>query len=77
MALVLYPWSGVDPEKREMALNVCRLIVASIYLWSELLELNVPPYPETRVFRSITRHIRSYVEEPSEISLKIEDRPAS
>ena len=30
-ALALYPWGDGDPEKRETALNVRRLIVASTY----------------------------------------------
>ena len=40
-ALVLYPWRERDPEKREAALNVCRLIVASTYFWSGLQKLNI------------------------------------
>ena len=40
LALAFYPWGGGDPEKRETALNVCRLIVASTYLWSGLQKLN-------------------------------------
>ncbi|MDP8951736.1 MAG: hypothetical protein M3N18_05785 [Actinomycetota bacterium] len=40
VALAFYPWGGGDPEKRETAPNVCRLIVASTYLWSGLQKLN-------------------------------------
>src|SRR5215217_6649382 len=40
-ALALYPWRERDPEKREAALNVCRLIVASTYFWSGLQKLNI------------------------------------
>ena len=56
------------PTGEKYALNVSR--------WS-YEELNVPPYPETRVFRSVARHVCSYAEEPSGISLQIEDKPAS
>lgn len=41
-ALALYPWGEQeDPEKRETALNICRLIVASTYFWSGVQKLNV------------------------------------
>ena len=40
VALALYPWGEQDPKKREVTLNVCRLVVASIYLWSGLQKLN-------------------------------------
>jgi len=36
VALALYPWREQDSEKREAALNVCCLMVASIYFWSGL-----------------------------------------
>lgn len=39
-ALALYPWGKQNLEKRELALNICRLIVASTYLWSGLQKLN-------------------------------------
>ncbi len=31
MALIVYPWGEQNLEKRELALNICRLIVASTY----------------------------------------------
>jgi hypothetical protein len=40
-ALAIYPWATYDAEKIESALNACRLIVASTYLWSGLQKLNV------------------------------------
>lgn len=40
-ALSLYPWSETTLENRQKALNICRLIVASIYFWSGLQKLNV------------------------------------
>ena len=40
VALALYPWGEQDPRKRELVLNVCRLIVASTYFWSGLQKLN-------------------------------------
>ena len=49
--------------------------VLNVSRWS-YEELNVPPYPETRIFRSVARHVCSYTEEPSGVRLEIEDRPA-
>lgn len=40
-ALALYPWGEQNPQRRETALNICRLIVASTYFWSGLQKLNV------------------------------------
>jgi hypothetical protein len=40
MALAVYPWGEQNLEKRELALNICRFIVASTYLWSGLQKLN-------------------------------------
>lgn len=53
-----YPASGYD---------------LSIFRWS-YEELNVPPYPEARVFKSVARHVCSYVEGPSRVQLTIEGR---
>jgi hypothetical protein len=39
-ALAIYPWAADNAEKVESALNACRLIVASTYLWSGLQKLN-------------------------------------
>ncbi len=38
-------------------------------------ELNVPIYPEPRVFRSVTRQVCTYVERPSDIKLGIKAKP--
>lgn len=40
-ALALYPWGEQNPQKREKALNICRLIIASTYFWSGAQKLNV------------------------------------
>ncbi len=40
MALAVYPWGEQNLEKRELALNICRFIIASTYLWSGLQKLN-------------------------------------
>jgi hypothetical protein len=54
------------PAGEKYTLNISR--------WS-YEELNVPPYPETRVFRSLARYVCSYAEEPSGVRLEIADRP--
>jgi len=38
-------------------------------------ELNVPSYPEPRVFKNIARQICGYAENPSEVILKIYEKP--
>src|SRR5215217_1885938 len=40
VALALYPWGEQDPKKRDETLNICRLIIVSIYFWSGLQKLN-------------------------------------
>ncbi len=55
------------PAGEKYALNLSR--------WS-YEELNVPPYPETRVFRSAAGHVCSYAAKPSGVRLEIEARPA-
>jgi hypothetical protein len=42
--------------------------------WS-LLELNVPSYPERRIFMNVTRKICAYSEEPSDVTLTIYGKP--
>jgi hypothetical protein len=42
--------------------------------WS-LLELNVPTYPEQRIFRSVTKRICEYGEVPSDVTLTIYGKP--
>lgn len=39
-ALALLPWPGHGGERREAALNTCRFIVASIYIWSGVQKVN-------------------------------------
>ncbi|MDQ3076625.1 MAG: DCC1-like thiol-disulfide oxidoreductase family protein [bacterium] len=45
----------------------------SIYNWS-FGELNVPPYPEERIFKNITQYVCSYASEPNDVQLKIETK---
>ena len=42
--------------------------------WS-LIELNVPSYPERRIFMNVTKKICAYAEEPSEVTLLIYGKP--
>ncbi|MCM3900201.1 MAG: hypothetical protein ND866_00690 [Pyrinomonadaceae bacterium] len=42
--------------------------------WS-LIELNVPSYPERRIFMNVTKKICSYAEEPSDVTLTIYGKP--
>jgi hypothetical protein len=41
--------------------------------WS-FAELNVPPYPEKRIYRNIARRICTYAQDPSEVILEIRER---
>ncbi len=50
-------------------------LMLPFYEWS-LVELNVPPYPEVRVFRQLAREVCGYAEEPQEIELIIRERPS-
>ncbi|HEY0320068.1 MAG TPA: hypothetical protein VGC66_03780 [Pyrinomonadaceae bacterium] len=45
------------------------------YEWS-MTELNVPPYPETRVYRQLAREVCRYAEEPQEVELIVRERPS-
>jgi len=38
-------------------------------------ELNVPVYPEPRVFRRITEQVCRYAEHPSDVQLGLRERP--
>ena len=42
--------------------------------WS-LIELNVPSYPERRIFMNVTKKICAYAEEPSDVTLTIYGKP--
>jgi hypothetical protein len=42
--------------------------------WS-VRELNVPPYPEPRVFKKIARSICAYADDPSDVKLTIYSKP--
>lgn len=37
--------------------------------------MNVPAYPEDRVFRNVARYVCAYAEEPSGVMLTIEGKP--
>jgi hypothetical protein len=41
-----------------------------------MVELNVPPYPEPRVYRHLTRHVCKLAEDKSEVELVMKERPA-
>jgi hypothetical protein len=45
------------------------------YEWS-VADLNVPPYPESRVFRQIARQLCAYEDQPRAIELIVRERPA-
>lgn len=42
--------------------------------WS-LGEMNVPPYPETRIYKNVARYICGYANNPSEVSLAVQEKP--
>ena len=50
-------------------------LMLPLYEWS-MAELNVPPYPETRVYRKLTRHLCRYAEDPREVELILKEKPA-
>ena len=50
-------------------------LMLPFYEWS-LAELNVPPYPEVRVYRQLARQVCVYGEDQNEIELIVKERPA-
>jgi hypothetical protein len=50
-------------------------LMVPLYEWS-MAELNVPPYPESRVYRRLTRHLCRYAEDPREVELILKEKPA-
>lgn len=46
-----------------------------LYEWS-MAELNVPPYPEFRVYQQLTRELCSFAEDKSQVELIVKTRPA-
>lgn len=62
MALHQYVWSDVQP----MFLDTT--------LWA-YGELNVPVYPEPRVFRRITEQVCTYAERPEDVQLGLREKP--
>ncbi len=46
-----------------------------LYEWS-MTELNVPPYPEARVYRRLARRLCRYAEDPRELELIVKETPA-
>ena len=62
VALHQYVWTDVQP----MFLDTT--------LWA-YGELNVPVYPEPRVFRRITEQVCTYAERPSDVQLGLKERP--
>jgi hypothetical protein len=45
-----------------------------IFAWS-MEELNVPPYPETRIYKSVAGHVCARAGRPSEVSLVVVNKP--
>jgi uncharacterized membrane protein YphA (DoxX/SURF4 family) len=45
-----------------------------IFAWS-MEELNVPPYPETRIYKSVASHVCAQAHRPSEVSLVVVNKP--
>ncbi|MBM2837259.1 MAG: hypothetical protein HW409_1448, partial [candidate division NC10 bacterium] len=56
-------WKGASGENR-----------LGISDWS-FEELNVPPYPERRIYKAIARQICGYAQKPSEVLLDVQERP--
>jgi hypothetical protein len=46
-----------------------------LFEWS-MAELNVPPYPELRVYKQVTREICKFAKDKSQVQLIVKDRPA-
>lgn len=46
-----------------------------VFEWS-MAELNVPPYPERRVFRQLARQVCKLAEDKSDVELVVKERPA-
>jgi len=42
--------------------------------WS-MAELNVPVYPERRIYRSIAKHVAAFADDPADVTLVIQERP--
>jgi len=50
-------------------------LMLPFYEWS-MAELNVPPYPETRVYRQLARQLCTLEQGPRQIELIVKERPA-
>ncbi len=48
--------------------------IVSITDWS-FNELNVPPYPENRIYKNVARHVCGYANDPSRVTLLIREKP--
>ena len=46
-----------------------------LFEWS-MAELNVPPYPELRVYKQVSREICKFAKDKSQVQLIVKDRPA-
>ena len=49
--------------------------ILPFFEWS-MAELNVPPHPEPRVFRQLTREVCKLAKNKSEVELVMKERPA-
>jgi len=63
------------PAQSEVFITKQGELMLPFYEWS-MAELNVPPYPETRVYRELTRHLCSYADDPREVELILKEKPA-
>jgi hypothetical protein len=50
-------------------------LMLPFYEWS-MAELNVPPYPEARIYEALTRRLCGYAEDPREVKLIVKESPA-
>jgi len=48
--------------------------VLEIFPWS-IAELNVPPYPEERIYRSIASHFLPFAQKPNDLILVVQEKP--
>lgn len=63
------------PAQQQMFKTKSGELMLPLYEWS-LAELNVPPYPETRVYRQLARRVCEDAEERQEIELIVKERPS-
>lgn len=65
-----------DKAKRQMFKSGAGEWILPVYEWG-MSELNVPPYPEPRVYRQVARDICKSANDKSQVELIIKGRPAT